>query len=213
MQIFSRREVWVARGRLLRFVLILVAPILSFYFLVYASNWSDSPYQPFFEPISGPYPYIFATKHLIWPSLILSRMGFSHTWMALPLLALFLVLLAFRWKRIILTISLGLSTYCFLAWAAVWLFPVPIPFSASNPPPRYNHEDFRRGYVRAYREGTMNVWSNPHGIYPDSYRLGLQDGLLAGSAERDRVAPGRIDVQLREFLQKEQHPTSADPSD
>lgn len=145
----------------------------------------------------------FGLQHLLWPAYLASRLGFIHTWIVLVgfLGAVGLVAKRSRARSAALLACMPVA-YCLLGWVYCWVVPVPLPLApfgvlGSERPDNSAYED---GFRIGFRQGLLDAWMNPN-LTDLSVRRGLGDGLLAGTGERERVAPGLIPSATRSLLQ------------
>ena len=147
----------------------------------------------------------FAARLLVWPGLLAGRLGFVHTWLALVVTALALVLivrsLASRMGFTRAT-TLALAAFVLAGVLYVFFLPVPRPASSLLVENREDLDEYIAAYQVGYRGGMIDMFIAPEPPMPQAVARGLWSGYFAGVHEWEGLIPGVLrgaytDVEFR----------------
>ena len=190
----------VKRIAFVAFVLGLVAGAAFLVIVPFADEWLHHQWSlPLMDA-----PARITARLLLWPSLLVGRIGFRHTLLITVLTACVVViagrrlgLRALQRRGGLLQPALAavfpLLCYFAIAWCYVYLAPVPTPaFTEFDllQSDREQHAAFVQAYRQAYRWGMIDYFINYDGVFSDGTRAGWLRGYAAGVAEWESVLPG-----------------------
>lgn len=142
---------------------------------------------------------------MLWPSLLLGRIGFQYTIWASPLLAgMFAWIVLRRLSRYKLIKTNRIICVCLLTFYLCWvpgliyyyLCPVPQPTNLTGFPPYFFQID-RAVYEKSYRYAMLDLWLEDHDeTHVWSYAMGFRAGL----SEWESLWPGVINSDRRKDL-------------
>lgn len=142
---------------------------------------------------------LLGLRALMWPGLLLSRLGLA-LWTIVPILLISSLSLLRSLQRHTPKWSWlpKLVAPLYLAVALVYCFWLPVPRPARALPnvadsPPESAEDFEIGFDAGYRGGMLNLWSRPNGVASEALGRGLWTGYLQGLGEWRRLVPHRSD--------------------
>ena len=148
-----------------------------------------------FDPLQVP-------RMLLWPSLAAGRLGARQTWCVTlgVLVALFLMARRCVREQRPWLAALPLLGYVCVAWAYIYVLPIPKPaFSEFDliQKDREQHRAFLATYEEAYRWGMIDTFVNVDGDFGPGTRAGWLRGFSAGVAEWESILPGVTDSKMR----------------
>lgn len=144
---------------------------------------------------------VLSAKTLLWPGLLLGRLGFQYTVFAVALAPLAIgwaarkLMLRFspREGRRVAALAACSIVYCFIGWAYVFVLPIPRPvfseYLLRGQPSQ--DRDFMIGFETGYQRGMVETLSVPNLTGP--FAEGLVRGYLQGVREWESLLPGVLE--------------------
>jgi hypothetical protein len=180
----------------------IIAGFLSFAVLIIlAIDWF------YFTKIDVP---VYCWRFLLWPGYLMGRIGFSHTWIAVLIVAIGGLILFFRYLggssnriRKFFIAFIFILLYEFLGFSYFYWFPVPAPAFSLSYPVIKNWDLYVRAYETGYRCGIIDRSVSYHGPgiskeMTEGYMLGYE----MGTSEWESIAPGLIVSEVRELVDR-----------